>query len=332
LSLFVRFRKKPVDLQLLDAVIPRLPPNYQSVLPRLKNAASRLQKGYAGEKKLDYHLHQLSKNFTVIPDVTLRWKQQPFQMDSLVISPHAIHIISVKSLEGSITFDLQQRILIQESRGHVQRYECPITQVERHKAFLMKWFDQQKLIRRPIYYWIAIAETATQIKVNPSTEKIPPYIDYVENIPYKIEQMEANNKHHHPLDTSVIAYQTKMIVNHTEDFQTNLLKKYKIKLADLRKGVLCRTCYRLETIYRYGKIHCKNCGRVPTADILATLDQFMLLHKISTIKNEQIMHWLQINNRHQTLRLIKNIGLQKVPNCRKWQLENIDKKSLAKVE
>lgn len=330
--MFVYFRKKPIDLQLLDAVIPRLPMKYDAVLPRLKNAARRLQKGYAGEKKLDYHLHQLSDAFIMIPDVTLRWKHRAFQMDSLVISPTSIHIISVKSLEGTITFDLQQRMLIQESRGSTQRYECPITQVERHQAFLMKWFDQHNVGRKPIYYWIAIAETATQMKVHPPQEEIPHFIDYVENIPTKIAQMEENNKHHHIPNKSITIQQKHMIMNHKEDFQTNLLQKYNINLDDLEKGVLCRACYELETVYRHGKIYCKNCGEIPATDVLQTLREFMLLHKLSTIKNEQVMQWLQINNRHQTLRLMKNIGLQKLPNCRKWKLEIADKKSLEKVE
>ena len=48
-------RKKPLPLQKLEAVIPRLEPNHRK-LPNMKEDLAIRMKGYIGEKKVDYTL------------------------------------------------------------------------------------------------------------------------------------------------------------------------------------------------------------------------------------------------------------------------------------
>lgn len=265
-------------------------------------------------------MNQLSSEFTIIPDVTLRWNDNPFQIDTIVISSTSIHIISVKSLEGSITFDLNNRVLIQENRGAIQQYECPITQVERHQAFLMKWLDNRNFYTIPIHYWIAFAELSTQIKINDAHEKIPNYIDYVENIPRKIQLTEMQNKIERNISPPLKMKLKSAILKEVEDFHTDILNKFNIDLNDIKHGIVCLKCLGLSVNYQYGKLLCNRCGEVSITYAINSLKDFMLIHQVTEIKNDQIMKWLKLENRHQTLRLTQKIGLKKVINSRKWRL------------
>src|SRR5690625_728302 len=102
--MIIRQRKKPLSLQKLDALISRLPENHPK-LPMLRKQAAIEQKGFNGERKLDYHLETLSDDYSVLNNVCFSLYGKKTQIDSLIITEQAIFIIEVKSYEGIITFD-----------------------------------------------------------------------------------------------------------------------------------------------------------------------------------------------------------------------------------
>lgn len=313
---FKKYRRKPLDLQMLDIIIPRLPKERTTLLAKLKYDAARMQKGFNGERKLDYHLRQLSDAYDILCDVTLRWNKKPFQIDTLVITSRAIFIISVKSLEGIITFQPHNRTLIQEVNGEIHRYECPIVQAERHKAMLMKWLDVRNLSSLPIYFIIGIAEMSTTIHAE--NEHIKGHVQYVEYIPGLIQ--EINNRHLHHENITLQKKITHQVLQTTEAFYIDYLQKYAISKEEIQVGIVCKQCNTLGTITYKRKFSCIQCGVVPQEEVLQSLYDLMLLLNIDNLSNKQAMQLLQLYNRHQTWRLLKKSKLVKQNKSYKWYM------------
>lgn len=114
--MIIRYRNRPQPLRTLDALITRLPSNHPQ-LKRLQKDAAKLQKGYNGERKLDYHIEYLSDDFTIMADVCFSLHNKQTQIDSLIVSDHAIFIVEVKSFTGIITFDTTLRQCYRDMEG-----------------------------------------------------------------------------------------------------------------------------------------------------------------------------------------------------------------------
>lgn len=312
--IFKKYRQKPLDLQVLDMVIPRL--KDARLVSQLKQDATRIQKGFNGERKLDYHLTQLRGEYDILCDITLQWAARPFQIDTLVISPQAIFIISVKSLEGIITFHPHNRTLIQEINGTTNRYECPIIQAERHKAMLMKWLEKRNLGSLPIYYIIGISEMSTTIQIN--DEQMKQHVHYIESIPNVLLEVAA--RHGNTRNIRLQKRITSQILQRAEDFYIDYVKKYNIRKRDIALGVVCKHCKKLNVTFRRGKFICHTCGRLPIEDALQSLYDLMKLFNVNCISNKQAMDILQLSDRHQTLRILRASKLVKRENTYKWHL------------
>lgn len=295
-------------------LIPRLADG--RVVSQLKLDAARLQKGFNGERKSDYHLRQLDDCYDVLCDVTLRLDGQPFQMDTVIISPYAVYIVGVKSLGGVVTFQAQHGTLMQEVKGKTYRYECPIVQAERHKSMLMKWLSARRLSGMPIYFLIGIAEMSTTIQMKDDATR--DYVHYVEHIPGRI--MTINRKQQHQKNIILQKKITSHMLQAVEDFQVDYLRKYNIESEAIKCGVMCKQCRFVGCLYKNGKFHCLTCGRLEMEDALQSLYDLMRLFKMDAISNKDAMKFLQLENRHQTLRVLRTSKLLKKEKSLKWRL------------
>src|SRR5690625_1801359 len=102
--MIIRRRSKPLVLKKLEMVSLRLSKNF----PRLQEIQQEIairNKGYIGEKKVDYHLEVLAPQFTIIQDVCLKAQGRSFQIDTIIMTNHAIFCIESKNFDGTITFN-----------------------------------------------------------------------------------------------------------------------------------------------------------------------------------------------------------------------------------
>lgn len=173
--MFIRNRHKPRTLQKIDALIPRLPIGHAQ-LPKLRRNAAKLQKGYNGERRLDYHLRSLSEDFHVLSDVCLRIHNKDYQMDSLVISPHSIYIFEEKTFDGILTFDTTHRQLIQTNNNQEKSYTYPLTQADNASYLLMQWLQSNGHYGVPIHSLISLAQPSTIIRVEGDKEHIAKFV------------------------------------------------------------------------------------------------------------------------------------------------------------
>src|SRR5690625_6223408 len=102
--MILRRRTKPLPLEKIDAILPRLSTHFFN-LPALKRESAQRHKGYIGERKVDYFLDQLPSMYVTIQDVCLQTRGKRFQIDSLIMSDQAIYLIEVKNYSGTITFN-----------------------------------------------------------------------------------------------------------------------------------------------------------------------------------------------------------------------------------
>ncbi|GAA0436539.1 hypothetical protein GCM10008983_11570 [Lentibacillus halophilus] len=144
----IKNRSKPLPLQKLDALIPRMPASFPR-LPEMKDDARKQGAGYAGELKVDYYLDMLASRYTILDDVSLRTNGKNSQIDSLVIADYSMFIVDAKHYRDQLTFDTALHQLTR-SDGEVESgFEYPITQVENQKFHLQNWLQHHHLASIP---------------------------------------------------------------------------------------------------------------------------------------------------------------------------------------
>ncbi|SDQ16246.1 nuclease-related domain-containing protein [Virgibacillus salinus] len=311
----MKIRTKPRPLQKLDAAIPRLSPHFQQ-LPAMKEDAAIQQKGFSGESKVDYYLDYLATNYTILQDVYLRVNGKNVQIDSLVLSQQAIYIVDSKNYNDTITFDSTLKQMTR-SDGKVDKgFEYPITQVQNQQFHLQNWLSQHNLPSIPIYYFVAISEPSTIIKVNGDTEAIGKVVAHAARIPSMVMEKEKQIT-----EQSVNKIQDgkvgKIILNACNVFDMDINKKFSIKKMDLSPGVICPECGLLGMERVYGGWRCRRCEMFSKNAHLNAISDYLLLVK-PYITNRECMRFLKLNSRNGATRLLSKSGLIYIEKGRYW--------------
>lgn len=308
----LRYRKRPLSLQKLDALIARLPDNHPK-MPQLRQQAAREQKGFNGERKLDYHLQSLSSEYIVLNDICFSLYDQKIQIDSLIITAQAIFIVEVKSFEGLITFQPELRQCYREKEGTIERFKYPITQVEAIQTALLRFLQLANLSGLPIYYFIAFSEKSTLFQVKGEEQSINEVVMYVEDVP--IQMMKINRRlideASAPKSKQMQQQIAQHILRHREDFDKDILREFNITPENIPSGVHCPSCDYLGMERKYRSWRCKNCLHTSRTSHIKALHHYYLLFN-STITNKKCRAFLQISSRHTAKYL-----LQTSPNITK---------------
>ena len=323
--MIIKHRNRPLPLQKLDALMSRLPEVHPK-MTYLEKEAARQQKGYNGERKLDYHIEMLPDDYVILSDVCFSLYGKKIQIDSLVISPFAIYITEVKSYEGTVTFDTNLRQFFREQNGKTERYKYPITQAEMIQSQLLRMLQLADLAGLPIYFFVAFSERSTYIKVEGEHESIRNLVTYVEDIPWRIrkndEQLATNNSHpNHSLKNKVIQH----IMSQNEDFDIDVYEKYGIDQSEILPGVECTSCYALPMRRIENKWKCEICDTSSNKAHLKALYEYALLID-PYITNEKCRTFLQIDSRHIVKHLLKNALNTQKHKKRKWKIDYTFKK------
>lgn len=214
----------------------------------------------------------------------------------------------MKNYEGTITFDTNLKQLIRQNNKKESGFKYPITQAEHIKYELMKWLDYRGFSGLPIYYFIAIAETSTIMKVHGDAEQIAEVISHVEEIPFKLirknEQLKGRVTQNNQLKHKMIS----KIMRECEDFSFDVLTKFNVKKNEIITGVQCINCKVFGMNYYYGKWTCSYCQASCGDAHIRALDEYFLLFG-NSITNEEARNFLHVTCRFQTTRILKNANL-----------------------
>src|SRR5690625_927867 len=245
--MILRYRQKPLPLKKYEILISRLRPDFSDV-NKIKAAADKRLKGYIGEKNTDYHTDLLASQFSILHDICLMIHGKSVQMDTLIVTPHAIFSIESKNYEGVITFDTVLKQLIRNDGQKEKGYRYPITQVELQKMKLQSWLQQNNLLHIPIFSLVAISDPATVIKVIGDQEAIAKMVFHAEYIPKHIidinERLRGDKLNHQK-----IAHK---ILRECVEYDRDIMAEHGIKARDLTPGIGCPKCGTLGLKRMYG--------------------------------------------------------------------------------
>jgi len=296
----IKQRTKPIRLQKLEALLPRLNPRTPKYAELEKEFAKRL-KGYLGEKQVDYHLETISHRALNLPDVNLRHKGRNFQIDHFLISPHAKYIVETKNYQGTIIFDTTYKQLIRDDGEKETGFRYPITQVEMQKLKLEQWLRAHNLPETPIYYFIAISHPSTIIKVKGDDSSIRMVVAHAENIPIMImekeRQLQQNNPRvfqHHKIGH--------IIARHDKEPDFDILSTYNLNSKDIMAGVPCPHCDWLGMKRIYNNWLCPKCKKKSQHAHKAALKDYFLLIQ-PWITNKFGRYWLNVSSKDVVTRL-----------------------------
>lgn len=301
--MIIRGRTKPIVLKKYDAMIPRLPPNFPG-MEEMRTEQARRHKGYVGEQKVDYHIDILTADFTILHDVSLEIRNKTFQLDTIVITQHAIFIVESKNYSGTITFDTILQQLTRNDGKKESGYQYPITQVELQQLKLQQWLQLNNHTNIPIYFFIAISEPSTIINVIGEREGIARVVAHGAAIPKKVLDMNDTFKKR---GASTINHRKigQIILQGCKDFDMAIMAKHGVCWQDLLPGVQCLKCGWLGMERESRKWHCPKCSHISKYAHQRALDDYFLLVS-ARLTNKRCMWFLKLRSRHIVSRLLKS--------------------------
>ncbi|GAB4074055.1 hypothetical protein GCM10028778_15580 [Barrientosiimonas marina] len=313
--MILKRRSKPLPLRKLDALLPRLSPNFPELI-KIQEDAKRQQRGYSGELRVDYFLDYLAPKFTILHDVYLRTNGKNFQIDSLIIADHTIFIVDSKHYQGLITFNTILRQLTRSDNQIESGFEYPITQVKNQIRNLEHWLNQLYFSKIPIKGFVAIADPATIVKVEGSQEEVSSYVAHAAEIHERIVSYDRqmSDEGAKKLSGPQIG---KAILSQCGTFDINLFKQHNLQQKDIRSGVRCPDCGQCGMKRVHSGWLCEKCNCYSKHEHITALNDYLLLIK-ETITNQECMNFLGLNSRHVASRILKNSGLDYYPQTRKW--------------
>lgn len=284
------------ELDQYEALISRMRPDH----PKFREVESdfaRRKKGYIGERQVDYYLEDLAPEMTILQDLNLTVEGKNMQLDNLLISQHAAYIVEVKNFTGSITFDTELQQFTRDERG----FRHPIQQAELQKQRLQAWLQEMNLPPIPIYYFIAISDPSTIIKVEGNKEEIAKVVAHAAHIPNKIKQHEARGSNQQPIQHQKLGH---YLMKAARKREYNLMRNYEIRPEDILPGVRCPGCGYLGMRRLYGKWQCPKCKMISIEAHKRAISDYLFLIQ-PTISNRECRRFLNISSKNIATKLLK---------------------------
>lgn len=131
--MIIKTRFKPLELQLLRCLHTR-----GKATEKVDSQITSLEKGYIGEELFDQKLVSLTIDCLILNDLLLETNNTYYQIDSLLISEHKIHIFEVKNYEGDyvINGDRWQNLITEKE------IKNPLLQLMRSESLFRQLLKQ----------------------------------------------------------------------------------------------------------------------------------------------------------------------------------------------
>ncbi|HWI48791.1 MAG TPA: nuclease-related domain-containing protein [Rummeliibacillus sp.] len=281
----------------------RLPHNHSKQQTLIEESYSFLA-GLQGEQLIDQFINQtkISGQFVYLPNITITLTpNKKSQIDSLMITEKYILIVEVKNMKGELFFEPFPAQLIQKTEEGEKAYSCPQIQAIT-AAYNMKEFCMENIILDlPIYCVIAMPNRKTIIRKPPKKVKLL----FGRELPLYIEELNS-------LPSLLNKAQIKKLVKSIDRNQSlvkfePLSKRYKIEVADLKKGVICK-CGHLGVRINQRIWKCTKCNEEIENALEQAMEDWFLLIK-STITIQEGIEYLGISNRNLVRNLFIRHGL-----------------------
>jgi Nuclease-related domain len=136
-------------------------------MAKIKGDLAKSLAGYRGENAIDYPLSSLpDKKYFIFHDLRLPYKNQFFQIDTLLASTKHFVILEVENIAGTVYFDSDFNQLIRSQDGREEAFADPITQINRQEQLLKSWLTDNKYPPIPITSLVVFSNPTTLIRTS----------------------------------------------------------------------------------------------------------------------------------------------------------------------
>lgn len=299
-------RQDPLNLQLLDAMLRRLPPHHERRVEIEANRSNRMA-GFKGELYLDKVLKKLPKDeFEIINDIRLpNGEGGYFQIDSLLITKMVDIVIETKNISGGLVFEKVQ--FIREKNNEKDRFKNPVLQARSHATDLKDWLVRHHLRVLPVEYFFVNSNAKTIVRAEPGMEHVLNRVCTCEDIYDRIMEIKDTYKNAKIVRKNLQIYWESLIAEHTPDLQ-NMLKYHHISPSEILTGVICPNCFAIPMIYKHGNWHCPKCQFKSVDAHLPAIHDFFLLVK-PWITNAELRQFLHISSENSAYNIFSALKL-----------------------
>ncbi|WP_205600724.1 nuclease-related domain-containing protein [Gracilibacillus sp. YIM 98692] len=288
----------------------------------------RYASGFQGEKSLDYYLEIVQDPYANwLKGLRLQYRHH-FQIDRLYITPAFMLLMEAKNITGTIYFDPHSRQLYRKIENKEKVFSDPLLQVDLQAKQLRQVLTSANLPLMPMY--------TISVFTNPNAKLL--LKDYQDRnriltkqeIPFYIELLMAN---HQTPQLSIDQWQSVMqyLIDHHEEADIDILKKFQILWQDLLKGVRCPACSRLYMNRVRLSWQCPYCEhRSRDAHIPALIELALLSNNL--ISNKLAREFLMVDSADAVNKMLVRAGLHKIganKNARyQFELSRLTDKSI----
>ncbi|KPL58289.1 nuclease-related domain-containing protein [Rossellomorea vietnamensis] len=297
----------PLILEKTEALSGRIVHHHPKV-PLIEKDLRKRKAGYNGESTVYYHLTFLKdKKYKIFYNVRLPIFSNHFQMDFLILTRFYILIIEVKNISGMVTIDPFIKQLTWTHKGVTEGFTDPVSQVQRYKLLLQKWFSTHKLKHPPIEHLVVFSNPSTTLNYTVSPAPDDPYkqIIHAQNVIEKIKEWNEKHPTTNVTDKELVKMK-RLIIKRHEEPEMDILKAYSLTKSDILTGVRCENCQHIPMIRVSASWSCFKCHHFSkTAHTTAIQDYFLLLNNHLT--NSELRKFLHLTSRNTAYKILKSL-------------------------
>lgn len=301
-------RVVPIEIKRLEALNNRVKKQHPKK-PEIYSSFRRRMAGFNGEQSIDYYLSFLTKkDFIILHGIRLPSGQYFFQIDTLILTPHFIVILEVKTYSCTIIIDHENsQLTVLKDSGEEKTYMDPVVQVEHQHYQFSKWLQNHKSPRIPIFSYVVFTNDSSKIvsKNNTPISK--------KNIRSTIlfKTIKKLQKDHNTTfySTKDLNRLKRLIKKHHTSSDRDFVESFGIEPIDIMTGVQCPHCEQFPMERSYGKWICHFCNKSSKDAHTKALQEYLLLFNSSITINE-MKKFLHIESREVVKYIIQSLGLK----------------------
>jgi hypothetical protein len=289
-NMIYKCRQEPCELIILRVLHKRmeLPENERMYFLNLK-------KGYEGELYFDsLMLQTLVGEKLILNDLLFSVNNTLFQIDSLVISQHAVHSFELKYHEGDFYFDKDD--FYYASSG--KKIKNPVHQLIRSETLLQNMLNNLgcqlpldfKLVFTHPEFFLYQAPKDLRIIYHPQLHR------FLKK--FHSKQSKLNSRHTKLAEKLVEAHISKSPFSHIPKFSYD----------NLKKGVTCGSCESFNVADEGKKLVCRDCGceeDIETA-VVRSVKEFQVLFPERKVTTIVVWEWCGKTRSKKAIRRILN--------------------------
>jgi hypothetical protein len=277
--------------------------NYRMVLPvKEKNIYLQLEKGYKGEVMFDQLSEGLDpKKFLILNDLRLETNSTNFQMDSFIISQGTHFPCEIKNFEGDYYYKPDQFFTM----NHTE-IQNPLDQIKRSDTLLRQVFQKKKysITIKSNVFFVNSAFTLYQAPLEKP-------ILYPTQLTRYFEELNARssilNDNHYKLADELVK-------EHKPSSPYTRVPPYTYE--NLKKGLICGSCYSYEILPGENVLICNTCGREEKVEdaILRSVRELQLLFPDIKITTNLVFEWCKVIGSKKHIRRVLKKNYTKIGN------------------